>query len=172
MTDGTSPDITQRQSPGILWTLGLLHGALRARHGLSLHGYLILGALAETAGGSAPVTELTAFLGESGDRMSYLLRGMQASGLIERDRRDRDRRTVQVTLTDAGRGTFADAERTAQAIVRRDLVPGPATALVECPAPASPAPRPAAVRDPPRPGRVQGRTPLGDATREPPGRRT
>ncbi|MFE5143091.1 MarR family transcriptional regulator [Streptomyces fagopyri] len=168
MTDGTSPDITQRQSPGILWTLGLLHGALRARHGLSLHGYLILGALAEAAGGSAPVTELTAFLGESGDRMSYLLRGMQASGLIERDRRDRDRRTVQVTLTDTGRGTFADAERTAQAIVRRDLAPG----LVESPAPASPAPRPAAVRDLPRPGRVQGRTPLGDATRERPGPRT
>ncbi|MFG2479744.1 MarR family transcriptional regulator [Streptomyces fagopyri] len=172
MTDGTSPDITERRTPGILWTLGLLHGELRARHGLSLHGYLILGVLAEAAGGSASVTELTAFLGESGDRMSYLLRGMQAAGLIERDRRDRDRRTVQVTLTDTGRGRFADAERTAQAIVRRHLVPGLATALVESPAPASPAPRPAGVQDLPRPGRVRGaRTAsMGDATCEQPGR--
>ncbi|WP_393087603.1 MarR family winged helix-turn-helix transcriptional regulator [Streptomyces sp. LN704] len=140
MTDRTSPDTAQRQAPGILWTLGRLHGELRARHGLSLHDYLILGALAEAASGSAPVAELTAFLGESGGRMSYVLRNMQASGLIERDRDHRDRRAVKVTLTETGRGLSADAEKTAQAIVRRHLVPGSATALGEPPAPASPTP--------------------------------
>ncbi|MFJ5274587.1 MarR family transcriptional regulator [Streptomyces sp. NPDC088358] len=173
MTDCTSPDVTQRQAPGILWTLGLLHGELRARHGLSLHGYLILGALAETASGAAPVAELTDFLGESGGRMSYVLREMQASGLIERDRYDRDRRAVKVMLTDTGRGMFADAERTARAIVGRHLVPGSAAAPAEPPAPA---PRLAGAHDLPRPGGTRGargaRTALtGDATREQPGHR-
>ncbi|MFF2999420.1 MarR family winged helix-turn-helix transcriptional regulator [Streptomyces sp. NPDC057950] len=140
MSDSTSPHTAQRQAPGILWTLGRLHGELRARHGLSLHDYLILGALAEAANGSAPVAGLTAFLGESGGRMSYVLRDMQASGLIERDRDERDRRAVKVTLTDAGRGLSADAERTAQAIVRRHLVPGSVAALDGPPAPTSPTP--------------------------------
>ncbi|MFD8424523.1 MarR family transcriptional regulator [Streptomyces sp. NPDC059466] len=144
MTDATTPDTARRQAPGILRTLGLLHGELRARHGLSLHGYLVLGVLAEAPGGSAPVAELTAFLGESGGRMSYILRAMQASGLIDRDRRDHDRRTVMVALTDTGRDTYADAERTAQAIVRRHLVPGSAPAAVEPPAPAHPVPAPPA----------------------------
>ncbi|MET8413354.1 MarR family winged helix-turn-helix transcriptional regulator [Streptomyces sp. NPDC005195] len=137
MTDGTSSDTAPRQDPGILWALGRLHGELRARHGLSLHDYLILGALAETASGSAPVAQLTAFLGESGGRMSYVLRDMQASGLIERDREERDRRAVKVTLTDTGRGVSADAEKTARAIVREHLVRGAAASLAEPPAPAS-----------------------------------
>lgn len=114
MIDDHPPDTTRGQSPGILRTLGLVHGQLRALHGLSLHGYLILGALAEAASGSVPVAQLAAFLHESGDRMSYLLRGLQAAGLIDRHRRAADRRTVEVTLTDAGRARFAAAETTAQ----------------------------------------------------------
>jgi DNA-binding MarR family transcriptional regulator len=129
MTDCDLPDITRRQPHRILWALGLLHGELREQHGLSLHGYLILGALAEAASESLPHAQLTAFLGESGDRMSYLLRGLQAAGLIERDRCARDRRTVKVTLTDAGRARFADAERTAHMVVRRHLVPGLVTTV-------------------------------------------
>jgi DNA-binding MarR family transcriptional regulator len=91
------------------------------RHGLSLLDYLILGFLAEAASGSAPVAELKVFLGESGDRISNLLRGMQRSDLLERNRCDRDRRAVRVTLTRTGRAKFADAERTAKTIVRKHV---------------------------------------------------
>ncbi|MGW1728440.1 MarR family winged helix-turn-helix transcriptional regulator [Streptomyces sp. NPDC002306] len=123
MTDCTSPDSTELRVPRILWTLGSLHGELRLRHGLSLHAYLVLGALAEASNGYLHTAELTAFLGESGDRMTYVLKGMQASGLIDRNRSEQDRRTVKVTLTNAGRAKAADAEKTAQALVRRYLVP-------------------------------------------------
>ncbi|MFD7790879.1 MarR family transcriptional regulator [Streptomyces sp. NPDC059759] len=110
-----------------LRALGRLHGALRTRHGLSLLDYLTLGFLAEAEGGSAPVAELKAFLGESGDRVSYLLRGMQGMGLVDRRRRDSDRRNVRVTLTPAGQARFADVERTANSIVRTRPVAEPST---------------------------------------------
>ncbi|WP_392667210.1 MarR family winged helix-turn-helix transcriptional regulator [Streptomyces sp. LN785] len=121
--------------------MGTLHGELRVRHRLSLRSYLVLGALAEAADGSLPLAQLTASLRESGDRMSYLLRGLQAAGLVESDRRQRDRRTVEVALTDSGRARFADAVRTAQALTRRQFGPGPVTALAESPALAPPGPR-------------------------------
>ncbi|MET7443056.1 hypothetical protein, partial [Streptomyces sp. NPDC005568] len=35
------------------------------------------------------------------------------------DRREQDRRTVDVSLTEAGRTAWADAEKTAQELVRR-----------------------------------------------------
>ncbi|MGX1676123.1 MarR family winged helix-turn-helix transcriptional regulator [Streptomyces sp. NPDC055400] len=90
--------------------------------GLSLYDYLILGALAGAEGRPVPVTQLTAFLRESGTRMSSLLKNLQAAGLIERNRCGRDRRTVEVTLTESGRVRFADAERTAHRWLRRHLV--------------------------------------------------
>ncbi|MEU9449473.1 MarR family transcriptional regulator [Streptomyces sp. NPDC048277] len=90
---------------------------------MSLHDHLVLGALAEARGRPVPVARLTEFLRESGNRMSALLKRLQAAGLIERERRAGDRRTVEVTLTDAGRARFADAERTAHARLRRHLVP-------------------------------------------------
>ncbi|MFE2838697.1 MarR family winged helix-turn-helix transcriptional regulator [Streptomyces mirabilis] len=124
MIDCDWPDITRWQFPGVLRTLGIVHGELRVRHGLSLHDYLILGSLAEAASGSVPVAQLAAFLQESGDRMSYLLRGLQAAGLIDRHRRAEDRRAVEVTLTDAGRARFAVAETTVQALMRQHLGPG------------------------------------------------
>ncbi|MFD7052139.1 MarR family winged helix-turn-helix transcriptional regulator [Streptomyces mirabilis] len=124
MIDYDWPDITRWQFPGVLRTLGIVHGELRVRHGLSLHDYLILGSLAEATSGSVPVAQLAAFLQESGDRMSYLLRGLQAAGLIDRHRRAEDGRTVEVTLTDAGRARFAVAETTAQALMRQHLGPG------------------------------------------------
>ncbi|MGW7243078.1 MarR family winged helix-turn-helix transcriptional regulator [Streptomyces sp. NPDC054804] len=125
MSDSDPSDTTRRQPPPILLTLGHLHGELRALYGLSLHGFLILGAVAEAGGGPVPVARLTAFLRESGSRITSLLKGLQAAGLIERDRRAGDRRTVEVTLTDAGHARFADAERTAQALLRSRLAPGP-----------------------------------------------
>ncbi|MFG3021168.1 MarR family winged helix-turn-helix transcriptional regulator [Streptomyces sp. NPDC048254] len=125
MSDSDPSDTTRRRLPTILLTLGHLHGELRALHGLSLHGYLVLGAVAEAEGRPVPVARLTAFLRESGSRMTSLLKGLQAAGLIERNRRDGDRRTVEVALTDAGHARFADAERTAQALLRRHLGPGP-----------------------------------------------
>ncbi|WP_167382971.1 MarR family transcriptional regulator [Streptomyces mangrovisoli] len=103
--------------------MGLLHGELRVHHGLSLHDYLVLGALAEAPAHPLPVAHLTEFLSESGDRMSYLLRGLQAAGLIERRRRTADRRTVEVSLTEAGRARFGDAERTARTLLGRHLGP-------------------------------------------------
>ncbi|GAA3073737.1 MarR family winged helix-turn-helix transcriptional regulator [Streptomyces glomeratus] len=124
MSDYDLSDTTRWQFPGVLRTLGLVHAELRVRHGLSLHDYLILGALAEAASGSVHVAKLAAFLQESGDRMSYLLRGLQAAGLIDRHRRAGDRRTVEATLTDAGRSRFAAAETSAQALMRQYLGPG------------------------------------------------
>ncbi|MFF8866394.1 MarR family transcriptional regulator [Streptomyces sp. NPDC015139] len=126
MIDREPTETPPRQGcPGILRTLGLLHGDLRVRHGLSLGDYLVLGALAEARGGPVPIARLTAFVRESGDRMSYLLKGLQAAGLIERSRRARDRRTVEVTLTDAGHTKFTEAESTAQALLRQNLGIGP-----------------------------------------------
>ncbi|MGW5176700.1 winged helix DNA-binding protein [Streptomyces sp. NPDC004082] len=119
MHDADSPAAARWEPARVLRTLGVLHGELRVRHGLSLHGYLALGTLAEAATGSMPVAQLTASLRESGDRMSYVLRGLQAAGLVERDRREQDRRTVDVSLTEAGRAAWADAEKTAQELVRR-----------------------------------------------------
>ncbi|RPE46010.1 DNA-binding MarR family transcriptional regulator [Streptomyces sp. Ag109_O5-1] len=122
MTD-RDPANTTRQPPSILWSLCLLHGELRAAHGLSLHDCIILGALAEAGGLPVPVTRLTAFLQESGTRMSALLKSLQAAGLIDRNRRDGDRRTVEVTLTETGRARLADAEKTAHVRLRRRLSP-------------------------------------------------
>jgi DNA-binding MarR family transcriptional regulator len=82
-------------------------------HGMSLYDHLVLGAVAGAGGRAVPVGELTASLKESGSRMTYILKGLQAAGLIERDRRAGDRRTVEVTLTDAGRARLAEAERAA-----------------------------------------------------------
>ncbi|MFI6658904.1 MarR family winged helix-turn-helix transcriptional regulator [Streptomyces sp. NPDC050523] len=118
MSDLGSTDTT-RQSPSALWSLGLLHGELRMLHGLSLLDHLILGAVAEAEGRAVPVAEVTASLNESGSRMTFVLRGLQAAGLIERDRRAGDRRTVEVTLTDTGRARLAEAERTARTWLRR-----------------------------------------------------
>ncbi|MEV7324388.1 MarR family winged helix-turn-helix transcriptional regulator [Streptomyces sp. NPDC093970] len=122
MNDTDPSDGTRRRPSPILPALGHLHGELRAVHGLSLHGYLVLGAVAEAGDGPVPVARLTAFLQESGTRMTYVLKDLQAAGLVDRRRRAGDRRTVEVTLTDAGRARYADAERTARALLDRHLV--------------------------------------------------
>ncbi|MFC9281094.1 MarR family winged helix-turn-helix transcriptional regulator [Streptomyces collinus] len=121
MTDREPPSTVRREPPRILLTLGLLHGELRVHHGLSLLGYLVLGTLAEATAQPMTVAGLAEVLRESGNRMSYLLKGLQAAGLIDRGRRTADRRAVEVTLTDAGRARFTDAERTAQALLSRHL---------------------------------------------------
>ncbi|WP_329189554.1 MarR family transcriptional regulator [Actinacidiphila glaucinigra] len=122
MTDREPVDAT-RQPPPVLYELALLQGELPARHRLSLYDCLILGALAGAEGRAVPVVRLTAFLREPATRMSSQLRGLEAAGLIERHRRDRDHRRVEVTLTDAGRAAFADAERTARELLRAHLAP-------------------------------------------------
>ncbi|MEU9342258.1 hypothetical protein AB0D74_13740 [Streptomyces sp. NPDC048278] len=133
MNDCDPSDTDRRRAPAVLRTLGLLHGELRALHGLSLQDYLVLGVLAEAEAEAeadadadaeagpvpVPVARLTALLRESGTRMSFVLRGLQAAGLIERGRRGGDRRTVEVTLTDAGRAGFTEAENTAGELLRR-----------------------------------------------------
>jgi hypothetical protein len=81
------PSDTTRRPPLILWSLGLLHGELRALHGLALHDYLILGALTEAKGRPVPLAQLTAFLQESGNRMSsFLLPQAPAGGRSDRTR--------------------------------------------------------------------------------------
>ncbi|MFE2579664.1 MarR family transcriptional regulator [Streptomyces sp. NPDC059378] len=92
---------------------------------MSLHEYLVLGVVGAVGGQIVPVAELTASLKESGTRMTFVLKGLQASGLIERDRRAGDRRTVEVTLTRVGRARLAEAEGTARSWLRRhaDLQP-------------------------------------------------
>ncbi|MFF7212860.1 MarR family transcriptional regulator [Streptomyces sp. NPDC008238] len=123
MTEDRDPEDAARRPPPVLYSLGLLHGELRARHRLSLHDHLVLGALAGAEDRTMPVVRLAAFLGEPAPRMALVLKGLEAAGLIERHRRDRDRRKVEVTLTEAGRARFADAERTARERLRRHLVP-------------------------------------------------
>ena len=88
-------------------------------HGLSILDHLVLGAIAEAEGRAVPVAELTASLNESGSRVTFVLRGLQAAGLIERDRRAGDRRTVEVSLTDTGRARLGEAERIARTWLRR-----------------------------------------------------
>ncbi|MFJ9351468.1 MarR family winged helix-turn-helix transcriptional regulator [Streptomyces sp. NPDC101237] len=121
MSDSDPSDTDRPRPAPILPVLGHLHGELRTRHGLTLLGYLVLGALAEAAAGGSPVSVagLTARLGESGTRMSALLRDLQRAGLVARERRAGDRRSVEVTLTDAGRAGYAEAERTARALLDR-----------------------------------------------------
>ncbi|MFD8073380.1 MarR family winged helix-turn-helix transcriptional regulator [Streptomyces sp. NPDC059718] len=121
MTD-RHPATATRQPPPILWSLGLLHGELRATHGLSLHDYLILGALAEAEGRPVPLTRLSALLRETRTRIASLLTGLEAAGLVERSRGTGDRRTIEVTLTEAGRARFTDAERAAHERLRRHFV--------------------------------------------------
>lgn len=122
MTDSDPEDATP-QPPPVLYNLALLQGELPARHRLSLYDCLILGALAGAERRAVPFVRLTAFLREPATRMSSHLKGLEAAGLIERHRRDRDHRRVEVTLTDAGRAAFADAERTAQERLRVRLAP-------------------------------------------------
>ncbi|MFD7873431.1 MarR family winged helix-turn-helix transcriptional regulator [Streptomyces sp. NPDC059766] len=119
------PSGTTRLSPSVLPSLALLHGELRMLHGLSLHEYLVLGVVGAAEGRAVPVAELTASLKESGTRMTFVLKGLQAAGLIERDRRAGDRRTVEVTLTRVGRARLAEAEGTARTWLRghADLQP-------------------------------------------------
>ncbi|GGN17095.1 winged helix DNA-binding protein [Streptomyces fuscichromogenes] len=164
MIDRGPSDTTRQQPPPVLRTLGLLHGELRAQHGLSLHDYLVLGALAEaeaeaeTGGGPVPapmpVARLTAILREPGNRMSFLLKGLQAAGLVERDRRAADRRTVEVTLTDAGRARFTGAESTARALLRRHLVTSERGAGTGAPSVTPPSAVPAATASPGSPSPV------------------
>lgn len=122
MNDREPVDAT-RQPPPVLYNLALLQGELLARHRLSLYDCLILGALAGAEDRAVPVVRLTAFLRESATRMSSHLKSLEAAGLIERHRRDRDHRRVEVTLTEAGRAAFADAEKAAQERLRQDPVP-------------------------------------------------
>jgi DNA-binding MarR family transcriptional regulator len=158
MIDRDPPDTLRQQPPPVLRTLGLLHGELRARHGLSLHDYLVLGVLAEAEAEGVPVpvpvARLTALLGESGNRMSFVLKGLQAAGLVERDRRAGDRRTVEVTLTDAGRAGFTEAESTAQALLRRLLVTSGRGAGAGAPSVTPPSAVPAAAASPGSPSPV------------------
>jgi DNA-binding MarR family transcriptional regulator len=122
MTD-RDPAQTPRQAPPILYSLGLLHGDLRALHGLSLHDCLVIGALAGAEDRPVPLVRLTALLRVSGTRMASLLAGLEEAGLVERSRGARDRRKIEVSLTEAGRTRFADAERAARERLRRHLVP-------------------------------------------------
>ncbi|MFE0632720.1 MarR family transcriptional regulator [Streptomyces sp. NPDC058864] len=123
MTDRDPANTERQPPPAVVSSLALLHGELRARHRLSFHDYLVLGALAGAGERTMPVIRLTALLREPGTRTTAVLKGLEAAGLIERHRRDRDRRRVEVTLTEAGRARFADAERTAQERLRGHLLP-------------------------------------------------
>ncbi|MFB7291653.1 winged helix DNA-binding protein [Actinacidiphila glaucinigra] len=122
MTDRDPVDAAP-QPPSALYNLALLHGELLARHRLSLYDCLILGALDAADGRAVPLVRLTAFLRESATRMASHLKSLEAAGLIERHRRDRDHRRVEVTLTAAGRAAFTDAEKAAQDRLRRGPVP-------------------------------------------------
>jgi DNA-binding MarR family transcriptional regulator len=81
--------------------------------GLTYPQYLVL--LALWQGGPQPVKELGAALHLDSGTLSPLLKRLEAAGLVRRERRAGDERSVLVSLTDAGR----DLERTARDIPLR-----------------------------------------------------
>ena len=60
---------------------------------------------------SAPVKEIGATLALDSGTLSPLLKRLEARGLIRRERRSDDERSVEITLTDAGEAMGPKAER-------------------------------------------------------------
>jgi DNA-binding MarR family transcriptional regulator len=96
-----------------------LDADLRAKHGLSLRGYEVLLHLAafSTDGRRLAMTQLARQAPLSQSRVSRLIAGLEAQGLVRRTGDERDSRAVVVVLTDTG----LDMLRRAQDTHHREL---------------------------------------------------
>jgi DNA-binding MarR family transcriptional regulator len=85
--------------------------------GLTHPQYLVMLALWQHA--PLSVKDLGALLQLDSGTLSPLLKRLQASGLVHREREARDERSVLISLTDEGRALRADAERIPHQVVAR-----------------------------------------------------
>jgi DNA-binding MarR family transcriptional regulator len=85
--------------------------------GLTHPQYLVMLALWQHT--SLSVKELGALLQLDSGTLSPLVKRLESSGLVRRQREPRDERSVTVSLTDRGRALRADAERIPHQVVER-----------------------------------------------------
>lgn len=101
---------------------------LLAEVGVTYSQYAVLLVLWETP--SVPLGELGRRLELDSGTLSPLLKRLEAGGLLRRERRSEDERTLQVTLTDAGAALRARAEAAQhQVVARTGLQPAELAAL-------------------------------------------
>jgi DNA-binding MarR family transcriptional regulator len=92
---------------------------LQADSGMSLPDYDVLTALSVAAEGRMQITVLAAQIGWERSRVSHHVRRMSARGLVTCGLSAADRRVTEVTLTDSGRQTLAEAAPAHVDLVRR-----------------------------------------------------
>jgi DNA-binding MarR family transcriptional regulator len=85
--------------------------------GLTHPQYLVMLALWEES--PLSVKQLSGLLQLDPGTLSPLLKRLESSGFVRRQRDPRDERALAVTLTDSGRALRAEAERIPQAIISR-----------------------------------------------------
>ena len=95
---------------------------LLAAHRLSCSSHEVLYRLARSEEGHLSIGELGAAVVISPSRVSRVVDGMSALGLVERVACDTDARISHVVITDAGREALPDIERTFQSAVREHFL--------------------------------------------------
>lgn len=98
--------------------LGRINQRLLARHDLNLFDFLVLDALARSAGGSARMGDLAHAMVIAPSRLTELMRRMESQGLVSRSRSRTDGRGVIASVTREGRARVRPAARTYVEAVR------------------------------------------------------
>lgn len=94
----------------IVLRLGKRIEMVLAEHGLTPNQYRALGFIAD---GDPDLAEMSDRLVMKRPNLTALLQGLVDRGLVEKRRRDDDRRRVELVLSDAGRELFAAASKDA-----------------------------------------------------------
>ena len=95
---------------------------LQANHRLSCSSHEVLYRLAHADEGHLSIGELGAAVVISPSRVSRVVDGMTAMGLVERVACPTDARVSHVVITDAGRAALPDIEQTFQRAVREHFL--------------------------------------------------
>ena len=95
---------------------------LLAAHRLSCSSHEVLYRLAHAEEGHLSIGALGAAVVISPSRVSRVVDGLSALGLVERVACDTDARVSHVVITDAGRAALPDIDRTFQAAVREHFL--------------------------------------------------
>jgi DNA-binding MarR family transcriptional regulator len=95
---------------------------LLAAHRLSCTSHEVLYRLAQADEGHLSIGELGAAVVISPSRVSRVVDGMTALGLVERVACDTDARVSHVVITDAGRTALPEIDRTFQSAVREHFL--------------------------------------------------
>jgi DNA-binding MarR family transcriptional regulator len=95
---------------------------LLAAHRLSCSSHEVLYRLARAEEGRRSIGELGASVMISPSRVSRVVDGLAALGLVERVRCPTDARVSHVVITEAGRGALPDIDRTFQRAVREHFL--------------------------------------------------